>query len=135
MQSNRKLLKSLRDDFKDLRVFDNEELDRLRRRGEMLVRRLFRADSPYIQELANIAFSRVMPFAISSSGSSYPSSESRRQARENTWRSGQTKVVNLVNAMLEELELDDLEQVEGAEVLPVQKSKCVFVVHGHDGEM
>jgi predicted nucleotide-binding protein len=135
MPTKRELLVGLREDFEELPLSDKAELDRLRRRGAVLARLIFGSDSPHIEELASIQFSRNMPMASSSSGSKYPSDEQRRKAHENAWRSGRTQSVNLVDAMLQELDLTEATRQEDDQVPSGSNPDHVFVVHGHDNEM
>ncbi len=132
MPTNRELLESLRDGFERLEVFDSSELNSLRNRGEMLIRRIFGEDSPHAERLSNIVFRRNMAIPISSSDSVSPAIT---EARRHHWLSGQRESIALIDTMLEDLELSGSEQVQSREELPVQKSNRVFVVHGHDEEM
>lgn len=136
MPTNKELLKSLRDGFEQLQVFDSAGLKSIRSRGEMIIGRVFGEDSPYIKRLSDITFTpRAVPIVGSSGSSSYPSSDPRRQERQNIWLSGQREAISLVDTMLEQLELEEETLRESGEDHAAPKSDRVFVVHGHDDGM
>jgi predicted nucleotide-binding protein len=132
MSTNKELLESLRDGFDRLQVFDNSELNSLRDRGHMIIRRAFGEDSSYNKRLSNIAF-RPGSISISTPGRGVSAAE--RQRQQSAWLSGQKESISLIDTMLEDLELRELEQLQGGEEPTVPKSNRVFVVHGHDNEM
>lgn len=56
MPTDRELLESLRDEFEKLEPFDRAGLNSLRDRGQMIIRRVFGADSTYMGQLSAIEF-------------------------------------------------------------------------------
>jgi predicted nucleotide-binding protein len=130
--TNKELLESLREEFKQLELFDRARLNSLRDRGQMIIRRVFGPDSSYSARLSGIEFHyRGIVVTTLDSGES-PSS---RRARERAWRSGQEESIALVNTMLEDLELSEPEQMQSGEEPTRPRSNRVFIVHGHDREM
>lgn len=135
MPAKTDLLKSLRDDYERLKPFDSPRLKRVRARSEMLIARIFGADSRYLQQIQRIEFSRNIPFAVSTSGFSTPPSDLRREERRRTWYAGQQEAVALIDVMLEDLELGKSQQPPDGESPKILQSDRVFVVHGHDDGM
>lgn len=134
MPANRELLESLRDSFENLEVLDKPGLNSLRDRAHMIIRRVFGANSPYLERLSKIRFHPGSVPIVSSSGrGSVSPAEAHRQER--AWRWGQEESINLIDTMLEDLELSESEQVETRGAQTMSKSNRVFVVHGHDNEM
>jgi predicted nucleotide-binding protein len=132
MARNEELLQSLRYGFEQLDQFDRARLNRLRDRGQMIIRRIFGPDSPYIERLTSIEFS-FRRIAVSTRG--IGEDPAMRQARERALQSGQQQSISLVDTMLEDLALGAPEQARGSEEPLGSISNRVFVVHGHDGEM
>jgi len=88
MASNAELLQSLLDQAQALSHRDADELGALKRRAEMLIRRIFGHNSFYLDSLGKIAFRpRVHP----------------SQHEDDVWRSGHKGIVSLVNTMLEDV--------------------------------
>ena len=54
--NSRELIQSLRDGFSELRYGDENELDRLNTRGDMLIRRVFGESSHYLSRFTRIGF-------------------------------------------------------------------------------
>ena len=137
MPTNRELLLSLRDEFEQLELFDQARLNSLRERAPMIIERVFGENSSYYERLSNISFRRGggSVAIISSFGGGGGETAAERQARERACLSGQQQSISLVDTTLEDLELHEPKQVQGAEDQIVPKSKRVFVVHGHDNEM
>jgi len=90
MASNAELLQSLLDQAQVLSHRDGDELDALRKRTEMLIRRIFDHNSFYLESLAKIYFrARVSP--------------TTEEHKDSAWRSGRQAIINLVNTMLEDV--------------------------------
>ena len=132
MPTNKELLESLRDGFAGLELRDRAGLNSSRNRGQMLIRRTFGEDSPYIERLTNIEF-RYMGMTVGTLQGG--ETAATRQARERAWIAGQKEAIALIDTMLEELESGEPEQVRDEDDQTVPKSNRVFVVHGHDNEM
>ena len=150
MPTKKELLLSLREGFEQLQLFDTTELNTLRDRGQMRIRRVFGEGSSYSDRLSSISFRSSGGVAVISSFGAGGESAEERQRRERAWRSGQRQSISLIDTMLEDLELDEAEQAPGLEAIdepidsePLQVdayktatgSNRVFVVHGHDNEM
>jgi len=102
---------------------DEKELDAIKKRAEMIIRRVFGESSKYLDDLKRIHF---YPIA-------YPADE---HSLNESWNSGRSEMLNLFNTILEELKLFDTSpKVNGVERADVEFSNRVFVVHGHDEEM
>ncbi len=133
MPTQRELLLSLRGEFEQLQVFDQSGLNSLRERASMIIRRVFGEESSYGAQISKIRFRPGSVPIVSSRGGGVSAAESQRQRR--AWLSGQKESIALIDTMLEDLELGEPEQVQGAEDPTVPKSNRVFVVHGHASEM
>lgn len=151
MPTRKELLLSLREGFEQLQLFDTTELNSLRDRARMRIRRVFGEGSPYIDRLSSISFRPSGGVAIISTfGGGGGESAEERQRRERAWHSGQRQSISLIDTMIEDLELEEAEQVPEVEAIgaPIEsgqfqveasktatRSNRVFVVHGHDNEM
>ena len=82
------LVDSLLEQAQKLPLRDSEALDALRRRAEMIIRRVFGDSSPYLKSVDNIQF---LPRV-------HPSSK-----HAEIWQSGQSEIINLIKTMAEEL--------------------------------
>jgi len=90
MPANRELLESLRDSFENLEVLDKPGLNSLRDRAHMIIRRVFGANSPYLERLSKIRFHPGSVPIVSSSGrGSVSPAEAHRQER--AWGVGAKK--------------------------------------------
>jgi hypothetical protein len=123
--SETELIESLIKQLQEVPAYDHDKLDALKRRAEMLIRKIFGSSSEYLTDLASIRFTpRVV------SRSTGPSDYRDR------WISGTNRTLGLFNVMLEELRLseqsDGLTESRGN---PNPLTNKVFVVHGHDQEM
>jgi predicted nucleotide-binding protein len=119
------LLRELQSSVRDLPYADRGRLDSLRRRAEMVIRKVFGPESKYLTDLSGIHFFPMV----------YPADEDYYQE---SWRDGKQSIMNLVATMIEELELFGLEAKAGGERQSpgsTQVSSDIFVVHGHDEEM
>jgi hypothetical protein len=125
MPTNKELLLSLRDGFEKLNLFDDPGLNALRRRGQMIIRRVFGPDSSYSEGLSNIVFYPPPPLIVRLGD---PETAAERESRERYWRSGQKECVSLIYTMLEDLELRGPEQVQGIEAPVGPKSNRMFIL-------
>jgi len=117
------LVQSLIDQVNKLPHRDEEKLDALQRRAEMIIRKVFGDSSKYLKDLESIHF---FPMA-------YPADE--RYYNE-TWLSGKNEMLNLFNTMLEELKLFGVSpKAENVKKADVKFLNRVFIVHGHDEAM
>jgi len=117
------LVQSLIDEVNKLPYQDKEKLDALRRRAEMIIRRVFGESSKYLKDLNNIRF---FPLFLSTD----------KEELNKSWVSGKNKTLNLFNTMLEELKLFGIGQnVDKIQKADAKSSNRIFIVHGHDEAM
>lgn len=106
--------------------FDNDaQLDAFRRRGDMVIRNLFGADSHHLESFNRIGFSP----------SFYPTTPQRERE---TFRDGIERTRNLLNTISEERMLFGQTADDSGSDTPTSQSEqgdLVFVVHGHDEAM
>lgn len=113
------LLRELVRQCENLGFSDEAELDGLRRRVEMVVRRTFGAECKYLRDLPNIHFyPRVAPSSM----------EHKRQQ----WNSGKTSLKNLLSTAVVEVELFEADPETAPSYSEAVAGRKVFVVHGHD---
>ena len=119
-----KLVQSLIDEVNELPYRDKEKLDALRRRADMIIRKVFGDSSKYLKDLNNISFFPMLS----------PVAEHEYGER---WRYGESQMLNLFNTMLEELKLfgtpQKVDKVQKKD--DVKSSNRIFIVHGHDEAM
>jgi len=102
---------------------DNQKLDALIKRAEMIIRNVFGESSKYLKDLSRIRFYPMV----------YPADE---QYYNEIWLSGRNEMLNLFNTMLEELKLFGPSSKAGkVQKTDVKLSKQIFLVHGHDDAM
>jgi hypothetical protein len=100
---------------------DDDALDALVRRLEMVVRNVFGTDSKYLTDLTKIRFHPMV----------YPADE---EYYASTWKSGCRSLTNLIRTMQEELVLfGGTATSVGPPAAPDETA--VFIVHGHDETM
>jgi predicted nucleotide-binding protein len=117
------LFDSLLVDLAALPQGDEGQLDRLRRRAEMVIRRVFGEKSKYLEDLEAIRFFPM----ISPASDEYVAY---------AWTSGAKQLKNLLETMTEELTLAaPSTQGAGLAARSSIASQRVFVVHGRDEEM
>jgi predicted nucleotide-binding protein len=123
MISSDELLADLLEQLKTVPFRDNEKLDALRKRAEMIIRNIFGADSKYLSDIGRISFHPMV----------YPADQ---EYVRSSWMSGIAEFGNLLSTMREELQLFGIhnspttDTTERSGITP--KSARVFVVHGHD---
>lgn len=117
------LIQGLVDDLNDLPHRDEEKLDALRRRADMIVRRVFEDTSEYRDSLRRVNFYPMVA----------PADE---EFHEYSWQSGKSSMLNILNTMLEDLKLfDSGDSTNDAESPKAPSSNQIFIVHGHDEAM
>ena len=133
------LIQSLVDQLQELPHRDEAKEDSLRRRGELIIRKVFGSSSKYLSDLAGISF-----YPLSVSYINLASNEPRYDA---SWGEGASEMINLLKTMKEDLELpESLGQYPNAKVDSLREagdsgrtdppiSTRIFLVHGHDDEM
>lgn|SRR4030043_1173912 len=119
-----KLVQSLIDSTNALPHRNAAALDAVIKRASMIIRNVFGEKSSYIASLEKIRFGPM----IWSTGTA-------DSVFDRAWDSGKREMLNLFNAMREELELFSAEKREESRKDKVRKTNRVFIVHGHDKEM
>ena len=122
-----KLMSSLLKDAESLNYGDGN-LDKVKKRAEMLVKKIFDKKSEYITELKSISYSPKMLW----------SGMDRESAYNNSFTRGKDQLINLINVMLEDISLsDNLNNNELGKSDESQNvsSRKIFIVHGHNEEM
>lgn len=117
------LLKSVEEDASQL-LYKDGNLNKVRKRAEMIAKKVFGNNSDYIESLKAIRFRPAM--AWSGMDKSY---------YKESFENGKKELINLINVMEEDISLSNL----GMEVIEGEENKVVnnkiFVVHGHNEEM
>jgi predicted nucleotide-binding protein len=116
-----KLLNDYKEQVEILSYRDKTNLDKIRRKGKMLITNLHGEDSAYMKDFEKISF--YPSFA--------PSSESYQQER---WIQGKNQITNLINTILEEQELFGTVTRASDQDNGIKDANKVFIVHGHDDE-
>jgi predicted nucleotide-binding protein len=116
------LVKSLIVMLEELPYQNEEKADAIRRRAEMIIRKVFGDSSKYLKDLDNISFYLSVKRA---NGGLY----------KERWNSGRERMLNLFNTMLEDLGLSNNPMQLGAQEIGNEFSKRIFIVHGHDESM
>lgn len=117
------LVQSLIDMMNKLPHRDEEKLDALQRRTEMIIRNVFGESSKYLKDLKHIDFFPMVA----------PADENYSNE---TWLSGKSEMLNLLIIMLEELKLFGIHQkADKVQKSGVKCSNRIFIVHGRCEEM
>jgi len=102
---------------------DEEKLDALKKRAQMIIRNVFGDSSKYLKDLEDIDFYPIV----------FPAEE---DDLNRWWRSGKNEMITLFNTMLDELKLFGPSSKAGkVQKTDVKLSKQIFLVHGHDEAM
>src|SRR5574341_478069 len=101
---------------------DEDKLKKLQYRIELVTRQLFGETSHYLKQLTRIYFH---PAAYPATAAMY----------DQSWRSGQTSLVALLEAMHEQIRLFGDKSISNPTPVVGEISNRVFLVHGHDEEM
>src|SRR5881392_409552 len=121
------LLNQVRQEVYTLRYDDHTTVSRLRDRTAMLIKKIFGADSSYLEQLTKISFSPSIGFSGMSDGF-YISA----------YNDGKNSFLSLLDTMLEDIQLsanDFLETVTPDITSRKNLSNRVFIVHGHNEEI
>ena len=116
------LIQSLIDEANKLPHQDEEKLDALRKRAEMIIRKVFGDSSRYLTDLSKISFYFF--------NSNLPDPFKNKRLH-----SGKSQMLNLFNTTLEELQLFGIQEVDKVKKADAKFSNRIFVVHGHDEAM
>jgi predicted nucleotide-binding protein len=105
-----------------LTVFDDDQLDAIKRQGTLIIRKTFGTDSHYLHDLEDIRF--------------YPMAGVVGQQYPDFWRNGKTKLTNFFRTLKEDIEWPES---SGSTSLihknQLSSTNKIFVVHGHDEEV
>lgn len=93
------LIKSLIDEANKLPQRDDAKLDKLKRRADMIIRKIFGRDSHYLEDLKEIS---LHPSFAPASDEQY----------NKYWSSGKSALINLFEVMLEDFELSESSEEE-----------------------
>jgi hypothetical protein len=118
---NKELFQEYKDDVFRLKYKDENHLDRIRRKGKMLIRNVHKDKSEYLTDFNKIRF--------------YPGfAPADEDYQKECWNSGKNKVINLINIMIEEASIFGTvtESNPSKKTRKTQKSNRIFIVHGHD---
>jgi len=117
------LIQNLIDMAKKLPLRDENKLDVLRRRTEMIIRNVFGNNSKYLKDLKDINFHPIFG----------PCPD---KYYDECWISGKSEILNLSKTMLDELTLfGETQKAEKVKKAESKFSGRIFIVHGHDKEM
>lgn len=123
--NSKELIEALIKDLTALPHRDDAKLDALKRRTNMIVRKVFGETSDYLKEVASIHFYSMVGYE------GQPDSD-----HDESWHGGRSRMMNLFNTMLEEINLSEATVVNSASgATRTRKSNRVFLVHGHDEAM
>lgn len=121
------LLDSLLSQVNALQYGDDNAVDAVFKRADMILRRVTDKGSPYIASLRSISFWPAIA----------PASE---HTKHEAWVAGRNEFLNLLRTVREELELfHTSDQTEANSANPIGPNvsipQSIFVVHGHDEEL
>ena len=125
MNKTYELLEGLLADAEKLDYNKNSDLDKIRKRAEMIVKKAFGKETEYVDKLTKIRFSPSITYSGMSPSVYYSS-----------FQNGKNQLVNLINVMLEDLSLSEIINTEDnlLKTNPLLL-KNIFIVHGHNEEM
>ena len=116
-----KLIQDLINKTENLPHRNEEKLDSLKRTAEMRIRKIFGDSSNYLKDLKSIYL--------------YPGaywSGMEEKVYDESWAEGQSKMLNLLKTIEEDLILDSNKIIKKDRT---KLSNKIFIVHGHDEEM
>lgn len=117
------LLESIEKDAQNL-TYKDGNLGRVKKRAEMLVKKIFGNNSDYIDTLKKIRFSPAMSW-----------SGMDKSFYQESFVSGKKELINIINVMQEDLTLsNEIIEVSNEKTEGIINDK-IFVVHGHNEEM
>lgn len=125
MNTNKtELLTSLLEEAK-LMSYRDGNLDKVKKRSEMIIPKIFGNDTAYLEKFNKIRYSPMIAFS-GMDNSIYQSS----------FETGKSQLINLINVMLEDLSLTEVFKTMGSNKTDNNfKSEKIFIVHGHNEEM
>lgn len=123
MANSKELIQGLRDGFDALTYPDENELNKLKTGGDMLIRRVFGESSEYLRKFKRIEF-HVMVSPIP------------EHFEREAWDRGKSETLNLLDTMLEDLKLSEAKVgARASNTASPELSNRIFVVHGRDDGM
>lgn len=117
------LLEDLKKEIQSLKYEDVNDIDRLQRKTDMLIRNIFGEKSSYLNDFVNISF-------CSLHGHEVPNGDVWAM----DWETDKARVINLIETMIDDISIfpeNSKEDVSIQNKLKMDKNK-VFIVHGHD---
>lgn len=112
------LIQDLIDKTKNLPHRNEEELDALKRKAEMRIRKIFGDSNTYLHDLEEIYYSYFAGID--------------ENVTDESWSEGQSIMLNLLKTIEEDLTLDANKIIKKDRT---ELSNKIFIVHGHDEEM
>jgi len=116
------LLENLKNEALSLQ-YNDDNLDKVKKRAEMLVKNVFGQDSEYLGKLEKILFSPIFGWHDADSSHNLDS-----------FNSGKKQLLNLIDVMLEEITIFHMDTPKASSQAKTINNK-VFIVHGHNEEM
>ena len=122
----KKLLQDLLQEVNSLAYKENFDDDYIRKKTKLYIKKCFGKSSEYIEELQKIRFVPAIYYR------GMPKIEYME-----SFENGEKRFINLISTMMEDLELEESENettdnVNSIEKTKTNKSRNVFIVHGHD---
>ncbi|MDP8240873.1 MAG: nucleotide-binding protein [Candidatus Hatepunaea meridiana] len=125
------LFKSLKDEMEQLAFDDNNKLDSIKRRTNMIVTKVFGDKSEYLNDFKYIHLFR----GILHLGSLGPPPPRNIESDKREWMRGRQKWINQLDVIIEELEITEHSSTstgKSKSITNIKYSNRVFIVHGHD---
>lgn len=104
--------------------YGQSDTDMIKKRSEMLIRKIFGESSEYLNKLKYVSFSPRILWSNMDRGQYHTSFES-----------GKKTLTNLINVMIEDLSLSEQLEEHESKLTETVLSENVFIVHGHNEEM
>ena len=119
------LLESLLKEAQELEYKDGK-LDKTTKRAEMIAKKVFGANTEYVDKLNAIRYSPSIVF-----------SGMDRSIYNSHFQSGKQQLVNIISVMMEDISLSMPDEISNTSTIeqPENKSSSIFLVHGHNEEM
>lgn len=118
-----KLIDSLLKDTETISYKDGN-LDKILKRADMLVKKVFGNETEYAEKIKKIHFSPSITWSGMDNGIYFTSFES-----------GKKQLINILNVMLEDINLSSKFGLTESTIINSKITSSVFLVHGHNEEM
>ena len=131
MIRNDEIIKSLIDETNELPHRNFVKLDALRRRAKMIFKNMFGDSSIYLLDLEEINF-KYNAISKPKRPRVIINNEKRK---DQAWNYGKNILLNLFKTILNEIELFGMNGHNDHNVVKIENSNKIFIVHGHDEAM